>query len=179
MNLHVVCIGSYQIREPEICDCFIFLVIAEDKIKAQVQGRRMCEERYSYLKGWDESAGLDVITLDRGMQVGQYVINYSIVENAVGLIDKDINHVFPSVYAIGVSSHYWWGQDEYPESLSSLVVAKDTLEARKFGEKTKDKLLAMSDGKWSDSYAIVALRLEDVTQVENHHIQWLTQKMEN
>jgi hypothetical protein len=179
MNLHVVCIGSYQSRDPKVCDCFVFLVVAEDKTKAQVKGRQMCEERYSYLKGWDEAGGLDVITLEQGMQVGQYSLSYSIMENSIGLNNININHVVPAVYATGVASHYWWGQDEYPECLLSLTVAADDLEAKRFGEQTKEKLFALVDGDWVDSYAVATLKLDDVNQVEKYHIQWSIQNMEN
>jgi len=139
----------------------------------------MCEDRYSYLKGWDEVGSVDVALLEQGMQVEQYVLNYSITKDVVKPNDKDVSYVAPTIYATGIASHYWWGQDEYPECLLSFTVATDNSEAKKFGEKTKDKLFAMADGNWIDSYAVTALRLEDVTQVEDYHIQWSIQKMEN
>lgn len=180
MNLHVVCIGSYLNRDPKVCDCFIFLVVAEDKTKAKVKGRRMCEERYSYLKGWDESGGLDVITLEQGMQIGQCVLNYSIKEDAVDLNNENTDFVASSIYATGIASHYWWGQDEYAECLLSLTVAIDPVDAKRFGEQTKEKLFALAkDGDWVDSYAIATLKLDAVSQVEKYHIQWSIQNMEN
>ena len=139
----------------------------------------MCEERYSYLKGWDEVGGVDVATLEQGMQIERYVLNYSMTKDVIEPNDKNVNTATPSIYTTGVASHYWWGQDEYSECLLSFTVATDVLEAEKFGEKTKNKLFALADGKWADSYAVTALRLEDVTQVENYHIQWSVQKMEN
>lgn len=139
----------------------------------------MCEERYSYLDGWDEAGGVDVASLEQGMQVGQYVLSYLITDNVIKPNNNDIAHFAPSIYATGVASHYWWGQDEYPGCLLSFTVASDISEAEKFSEKTKDKLFAMSEGKWSNSYAVTALKLDEVTQIENHHIQWLIQKSES
>jgi hypothetical protein len=107
------------------------------------------------------------------MQIEQYVLNYLITDDAV---EPNNKYIVPSIYATGVVSHYWWGQDEYPECLLSFTVATDALEAKRSGEQTKEKLFALADGDWIDSYAVSALRLDDVTQVENYHIQWSIEK---
>jgi len=101
--------------------------------------------------------------------VGQYILDYSIVGDILeSNPKKTIVHDTPSIYATGVSSHYWWGQDEYSECLLSFVIANDISEAKRLGAETKDKLFSMADGDWIDSYSVTALRLEDITKVENH-----------
>ena len=172
MKLYTLCISSYRSHEPEGCDCLISLVFAENSTEATIKGRRMCEERYSYLNGWDEAGGIQLEPLEQGMQVGEFILNYSIRTNIEPHDNKTVAHNTPSVYAIAVSSHYWWGQDEYSECLLSLITANDISEARKFGAESKDKLFAMADGDWVDSYAVAALRLEDIIEVENRYVQW-------
>jgi hypothetical protein len=172
MKLYAVCISSYQSHEPEVCDCFISLVFAENSIEATIKGRRICEERYSYLNGWDEAGGIQIEPLEQGMQVGECTLNYSIKTKSESHDDTSVIPTTPSIYATAVSSHYWWGQDEYAECLLSFITAKDISEAKKIGAERKDRLFAMADGDWADSYAVAALKLEDIIEVENRYIRW-------
>jgi hypothetical protein len=181
MKLHAVGVGSYKLHQPEICDCFISLVFAEDITQARIKGRRMCDKYYSYDKGWDQAGDVVIEPLEQGLQIGEYVLHYSASMISTDPVSKpNLDPVprsdTPSVYVAAISSHYWWGQDEYPACLLSFIVASEAVEAKKLAAESKGKLFSTADGDWTDSYAVAALRLTDMIAVENHSIYWAITK---